>query len=157
MTTEDERGHALPFRAELPVDLTWTGEKPAAPRPRADWVAQLQDEQARRMKAESEVQQARLSSSPLTWIIAMLMPIVPFAPLVLPLWLGRRWEPGWQRGSRLFAVLYVVGSAAIILWVRQTGSNIAPLWFYLFATAATVTWLAIWAAHIIMSHRKAAL
>ncbi|MGH7148762.1 MAG: hypothetical protein ACREIJ_12805 [Nitrospiraceae bacterium] len=153
ITTEDERGQALPLRAELSVDLTWTGQKPAAARQRADWVAQLQREQDRRMKAEMDAYQARLDSSPISWIIAILMPIVPFAPLALPLWLGRRWEPAWQRGSRVFAVVYVVGSAGIIIWVWQTGSNIAPIWFYLFATVATVAWLAIWLAHTITSRR----
>src|SRR5881397_190911 len=116
--------------------------------------AQLQREQDRRMKAEMDAYQARLDSSPISWIIAILMPIVPFAPLVLPLWLGRRWEPVWQRASRVFAVVYVVGSAGIIVWVSQTGSNIAPLWFYIFATVATVAWLATWLAHTIMSRHN---
>ncbi|MGH7147085.1 MAG: hypothetical protein ACREI9_02475 [Nitrospiraceae bacterium] len=154
ITTEDERGHALPLRTELSVDLTWTGQKLAAPRPRADWVEQLQHAQDRRMKAESDVYNARLESSPLAWIIMLMMPIVPFAPLVLPLWLGRRWEPAWRRRARVFAAVYVVCSAGIIIWVSQTGSNIAPLWFYIFATAATVAWLAIWLAHTLASRRS---
>lgn len=103
------------------------------------------------MKAEMEAYRARTDSSPLTWALGILMPIVPWAPLVLPLWLGRRWEPPWRRGSRLFAVVYVVASAGLIIWIWQTGSNIAPLWFFLFAAVATVAWLAIWLAHTLMS------
>jgi hypothetical protein len=153
ITTQDERGHQLPLRAELPVDLTWTGQKPAVPRPRADWVVQLQGEQDRRMKTEMEAYKARLNASPLTWIVGILMPIVPFAPLVLPLWLGRNWDPPWRRRARLFAAVYVVCSIGIIAWVAQTGSNIAPLYFYFFATAATLAWLAVWLAHALALRR----
>jgi hypothetical protein len=110
--------------ATLPIDLTWTGQPVAWPRP-AVWVERLRQEMQQHRKAEYE----RRMNSPfmrmMDWVAIAMMWAVP-GYFVLQGWLVWRLRGGWRKAAT--APLWPMGAVLLYtLYAFLDGSNIFPL------------------------------
>jgi hypothetical protein len=125
VSAEDEKTHKPVAQAEMAVNLTWTGQKMAARRPKPEWVVSLQAERDRRHKEEMReyANRPRPWWEPVLFMAAMWsIPLYFIVQIVLLL----RWRGGWRIAAAIPAVpmLLVLGHAIFALFA---GSNIFPI------------------------------
>jgi hypothetical protein len=126
MWAEDERTRQSLARAELSVDLTWTGRAGAASRPRPAWVDRLQAERDRRSKEELDAHMNRPTPWWETLLFFAAVWSIPtyFIVQIVALW---RLRGGWRVAAAIPA-----GPAALVLAhaivAYSAGSNLFPLW-----------------------------
>jgi hypothetical protein len=128
-------------QAEMAVDLTWTGRKTAAPRPRPEWVVQFE---ADRVRLQKEMMQAR-ADRPLPWwetalfVAAVLSIPIYFIVQVVVLW---RWRGGWRIAAAVPAVPMTLFLGHAIL-AAFAGSNLAPIFLIFTCLPALIDLLAL--------------
>ncbi len=121
-----EDGSEKPIvQADYAVNLTWTGQKSAAQRPRAEWVARMLAEEDRRIKAEAE---ARANEPVSWWSVILVQAIMGCVPIYLVLQGVLLWL--WRGRWRMLAGLAAVPMALVLLYTLfalLAGSNLFPI------------------------------
>lgn len=140
MTAHDAQTNKPLAQTAISVDLTWTGEQPAATRPRPEWVVRMQAEQDRRVKAATEGYMNRPVSLWATAFFFALVWSVPgyFVLQAVALW---RWSGGW----RLAATLPLLPMAGVLVYTViafSAGSNLFPL-VLIFTAPLTLIYLVV--------------
>lgn len=122
---EDDSGRQVLAQVEFPVQLAWTGKRPATKRPRAAWVSQMTAELDLRSKQEMQAYQNR----PTAWLGSVLVMILMWSVpgyFVVQVLLLRRWQDGWRK-----AAVVPIGPMILVLgytvYAFLAGSNIFPL------------------------------
>ncbi len=145
---EDERTRAALAQVDLPVELTWTGEKSARARPRAAWVGGMQAE----LDARAKVERAAYRNRPTPWWETALFLAASWSvPLyfIVQIFALVRLRGGWRIAAAVPAVPMLLLLAHSI-FAFFAGSNLFPL-LLIFTCAPALIYLLILLA---VSHRS---
>ena len=107
-----------------PIELTWSS-RPAAPRPRADWVQRLKAEGEKRAKMQSEALYNSPMMGAMDAVAKAIILLVPgyFLLQIVLLW---RLRGSWRKAAA--APLLPMGAIlAYTIYAVMDGSNIAPV------------------------------
>ena len=140
VSAEDDKTQKPIAQAELAVDLTWTGQKTAARRPKPEWVVRLQ---AERDRLQKEAMREYANRPRPWWEPVLFMAAMWSIPLyfIVQVVLLARWRGGWRIAAAVPAVpmLLVLGHAIFALFA---GSNIFPI-FLIFTCLPVLIYLLV--------------
>ncbi len=140
---QDDKTQKPIAQAEIAVDLTWTGQKTAAARRKAEWITRLQADRDQRRKEEMQEYANRPSpwwESVLFMAAAWSIPIYFIVQVVVL----RRWRGGWRIAAAVPAVpmALLLGQAILAL---LAGSNLFPIYLIFTCLPALIYLLALMA------------
>jgi len=141
VTAEDGQTYKTLTQTSISVDLTWTGEQSAAHRAPAEWVAPMQAEQDRRVRAAM----AAYENRPVEWWSTLLGFAAVFSvPVYFILQPVLLWK---MRGSwRIATALPLLPMAAAVshaMYAYGRGSNLFPIVLIFTAPFAVLYLLAV--------------
>lgn len=122
----EEDGSRKPIaQADYAVDLTWTGQKGGAQRPRAEWVTRMQAEADRRVEAEFKAHMDRPTP---WWQVVLFQAVMASIPIYFVLQGVLLWQ--WRGRWRLLAGIPAVPMALALahaVFAFFAGSTIFPV------------------------------
>lgn len=140
VSAEDEKTQKPVAQAELAVNLTWTGQKTAAQRPKPEWAVRLQ---AERDRLQKEAMREYANRPQPWWEPVLFMAAMWSIPLyfIVQVVLLARWRGGWRIAAAVPAVpmLLILGHAILALFA---GSNIFPI-FLVFTCLPALVYLLV--------------
>ena len=137
---QDEKWQGKLAPLELPVDLSWTGDKAQAARTPPEWVQRMKAERAARQKTEFDA----ATSEPVGWGWSLLFFVAGWsipAYFILQAWLLWRWRGGWRIAAAIPAVP-MAGFLLHAIFAFFAGSNLFPL-FLIFLCLPALLYLLV--------------